>query len=166
MTDYAINQPPRGNYVKGMERILSMPRFSVYRSATLSIPSGVTTAIPWDTFDYDTDGMTAVDPLTGYFATCHTAGLYDFKAWGVWAANASSFRQIQFSKNGGQLYGNIVVTTGTNALVGQVITAHIPLVAGDQVDVVVAQNTGGGLALTPATSADRENGFQACLISL
>lgn len=167
MSDVAINQPPRGNYTNGMDRILSMPRCSVLRAGVLSVANATATPIPWDTRDYDTDGMTAT---LGSRITALTAGLYLFCGWLVWAANATGFREIYLQKTQpGAIvtqFGDGLQTPSSSAVYGQEITKQIQLNAGDYVELVAAQNSGGGLGVVQATGFDRENGFQACCISL
>ena len=83
MSEYALNIPMRGNVTNGMDRITSMPRCKIARTAALSIATGTLVPIPWDTTGpaiscYDTDGMWSATLPTQIFA--RTTGLYAFMA--------------------------------------------------------------------------------------
>lgn len=169
--------PERLNAIRGGDmggdeyRVLNMPRCSVYRTTALNIATGAGQAIPWDQCEYDTDSMTAVSATTGYFIKAKTPGVYLFIGWGVWAFNAASFRQLQFSKNGGAAtYGNSIVQPSGGVATGQHISAYIPLNRDDYVTLVAGQATGGNVAWNGATGVgpvvtSMDNGLQACLVS-
>lgn len=160
----AVNQPPRGNVTTGMDRILSMPRASVYRAAALSLGTGAGgNSIAWDTSDYDTDGMW--DGVGSF--TARTAGVYAFEAWVGFVNDATGYRVVYFRKNGA---GVIRPASDSNPGAASYLylgtSALIYLNAGDAIDVVAVQTTAGALGMDPASATNRVNGFQACLVSL
>lgn len=170
MTSTAIDQPIRGNKMSGRQKILDMPRVSVFRNAGLAPGSGVATIVSWDTVEYDVEGMwSANDPTK---LKCVSAGLYDVNAWGTWAADATVTRRMLITKTTAAgvtaLYfnpGAEIAAVGAGLTTTQQVGFHIPMNAGDYVTLTIQQFTAGGLAFSGATLALRTNGFQACLIS-
>lgn len=156
-------RPIRGNVYgsAGVGAILDVPRCSVYALLAMSIPNNTATAIPWDTPEYNI-GMTSL----GSRIICDTQGVYRFTAWLIWAANATGARILYFRVNGtGSIAYQPAPGVGVASDVGQNITADIPLVAGDYVEVVGVQTSGGPLGVYTPVLPDRWNGFQACLAS-
>lgn len=170
MTDYAINQPPRGNVTAGRERILNLPRAFVYRvAAGFSIPNGgVATAVSWDTMVWDVEGMwSAANPTR---LTCVTSGTYTVQGWIMWPSNSTSFRQLWIVKTtpaGFALIGTEVDPPNASTVVSQSISRPVLLNAGDYVELAAGQNTSGALTLAIGNANSAfDHGFQACLSSL
>lgn len=162
----ASNQSPRGNYVRGVERILSVPRCSLWRAAPLTLVSGTPTSLAWDSVDpaCDADGLN----VGGGRLTPRTAGLYDFNATVGFVNEAAGYRQVNFRKNGAGVYG-IVTDTSPSALSYSYLSTSFKfaLNATDFIDVVITSTAvGAGLGIDPATLTNRVNCFQCCLISL
>lgn len=168
MTSAAQNIPPRGNVTNGVDRILSMPRASVFRSATQLVNAATDTPVSWEVEDYDTDGMWSLASPTRLFG--QTAGLYLVNGWVTWPAEGSSFRQMRIYKYDEQgvfsdAYGNVVVQPSSITITGHEIAKQIPMDRGESVELVVNHNVPAGLSLGAAGVGVRQNGFQACLIS-
>lgn len=176
MVDFVPNLAIRTNGMQKREAIHDMPRASVYRVAAQVVSSGTLFPAGFDTVEYDVEGMwSAVSPSS--FA-CRTAGLWRVTGWWTWDVSAAGQRglliyrtttagtQTLYPGNGILAEGHSIPSNG-----GGLTTPHGPLSydidldAGDTVTMRVSQFTGGNLSITPATSANRYNGFQACLIS-
>lgn len=158
----------RGGQMRGDEyRVLNVPRVSVYRTAALNIAISTITAVQWDTLEYDNDSMW--NASAGGAFRCNTPGLYDAKAWGIFASNATGWREVYLLKTRPDgttvAYDNRIIPAATGAGTSVATGAHITLNHDDTVTALVGQNGASPLAFTVATAADRENGFQACLIS-
>lgn len=157
----------RGNVYgsQGQGEALNVPRASVYRTTALGIPTGTPTLIPWDTVEYDTDGMWR--PGTPSALICVTAGVYRYTCWGSYAnAGDATFRQFYFTKNGLDQRSEIVLTAFNGFRTSLTNSVEFDMDAGDFVQPVFAH----GSATTPlafgvATAATRLNGFQCCLVS-
>jgi hypothetical protein len=153
----------RGNVYgsQGQAEVLDVPRCSVYRATAHNVGTGGTpNQISFDTLDYQSEGMW--NPAAPTHITCLTAGVYLFTGQVVWPSNATNFRNLAFLKNGVTVYGDSYATPSAVTVTGQNTAAHIPLNAGDYVEMYAAQNTGGVLTL-PANP--RWQAASACLIS-
>lgn len=168
--DTALNIPIRGNKMSGRSQILDVPRASVYLAAPglAAIASGANPAATWNTLEYQTESMWDVANPTQL--VIRTAGLYDCVAsWGWPLGAAITLVAIGIRKNGTTVYGDR--TSGANSVAGTVYgtSAQIPLNASDYIEVIVLQINASGppAAVVPlnSTATQRENGFQACLIS-
>lgn len=114
-----------------------------------SIPNGVATALTFDTELWDTDSIhdTVVNPSR---FTAKTPGLYCFHASLDWTPNATGLRQIWWTRNGANLTEFAHVTdegsasAAANRMQGQVT---LQLAAGDYVEFVVYQTSGGALTV-------------------
>lgn len=154
--------PIRKNQIDPLAgNILNLPRVSVFRAAATTLTTGVPLVVTWDTSEYDTDGMW--DGATKF--TAITTGLYAFTAFGDFASSAVGFRQLYFRKNGSGASLIAQVAVSPNGACSLFSGPDIPLAQGDYIEVIVAQTSGGNLAFTAATAANRVNGFQARLVS-
>lgn len=155
-----LNALRGGKMGKDEYRVLNKPRFEFYRVAALNIANGTATPIPWDTRDYDTDGMWSPALPTRF--TCKTPGVYPFYFVLSWAASALGYRQLYFQKTTPAgvvtVYAPSVEQPLTGSVTVQFTSWPIPLNALDYVETVVAQGSGGALAMSVASATDRENG--------
>lgn len=159
----ALNLQPRGNVTRGMDRILDMPRVALICAAAFSTANATNLAVPWDTIEYDTDGMANLSTAASQrLFTCRTAGLYLVAASVGFDANGVGSRQIYLRKNGVGSYAPML--NGPNTYTAT--SASIRLNAGDVVDVIIQQTSGGVLATTAFALPDHLTAIQACLISL
>lgn len=168
MSEAAINQPARGNNVTGIERILSLPRVHVYRNAGLSILDSTPTIIEWDMEVEDNDGMW--NPNYPTIIECRTAAVYAAVAWTNWPSVAGGIRQMRIRVNGGAKFDspiNYIRGPGDGSPdTGTTGPFNFKLGKGDWFELLVEQNTGGGLAFDGSTLMDMTNGFQAWCTSL
>lgn len=130
---------------------------SVYRTANQSINSGTNTAIQFDNEEYDTAGFH--DNATNNTRLgINYSGKYLFTACVQFAAGAGGLRYIFFQRNGLTTIGNqrglflAQVSSAANpvALTSSVI---LPLSAGDYIELLAFQDSGGALNVTAQTYA-------------
>lgn len=162
MTPVAQNTQARGNKIVGIDRILSMPRASIYDNAGQTIATGTGTLIQWDSMEYDTDDMWR----SGFNGlTCRTTGLYAVTCSLTWAANTTGIRQLFLEVNGTTTYPLDVEPASASGTTSNSGSDQIVLNAGDVLQATCAQNSGGNLNLNGGTLSARVNGLKACLIS-
>lgn len=130
-------------------------------SGNQSIANTTPTAHPFDQDVYVCDGMhSAVTNNTRM--TCTTPGKYRLNATILFAPNATGFRQVSFRVNG-TTYIAAATQPGINAGDGNYVnvSSDYQLAAGDYVEVMVYQSSGGALnsvknsAMAPSFCATR-----------
>lgn len=124
------------------------------RITTQSITTGTATLIDHTTEEFDTDGM--VDIATdGEIMTVQTTGTYQLSGACAWAGDATGKRELRISRVAS---GSPIVTFGLdirpNAGAGVAMTNHVAafleaLVAGQELGLVVLQDSGGNLNIDP-----------------
>lgn len=169
-TQLAKNLLVRGNYMVGMDQILSMPRAQVIcttQNITANVLSFVTWNVPSSTpgaSTYDTDGMWS--SATPTRLTARTAGVFLYCADVFWqdSAIAGTYRQILLWKNGASGFGQNIVPGVTSGGIGteQTTAWPIPMNAGDYVEVGVVQSAVNPLQVLGAAGNSM---FAATLIS-
>lgn len=137
------------------------PMCRVYRTTAQSIPSATWTAVTFNAERYDTANMHSTSSNTSRLTVpSGAAGVYQFTASAVFAANGTGGRLIRLRLNTGLVIGGefLYPTSGTY-LTGMLAVAEYKLSAGDFVEVEVYQDSGGALnlnsfsAYTPEFSA-------------
>lgn len=100
---------------------------------------------------FDTDNLhsTTSNP-NNVTITAPTAGKWLIIANAHFAGNSNGQRIIRIRKNGGQIASNVYQPPGANNL-GMTISTIIDLAAGDIVNVVVYQDSGGSLSAGNST---------------
>ncbi len=124
------------------------PRCFVYNSAAISIAtSGAAQALTFNTEVEDTGGMHSTSVNTSRITIpAGGSGWYRFGGCVRFAANATGFREVKIQANGSL---DLVIQRTQNH--GGTDTARVavhgeyPLVAGDYIELVVTQNSGGAL---------------------
>lgn len=132
-------------------------RCSAYNSAAQSIPDSTSTIITYDTEDYDIGSIHSVASNTGRMTIpVGGDGYYAINSTILFAPSAVGSRIARFQKNGTLLiYAQGIVATVSAAQVTTVgIQVTVFLVAGDYIEVVVFQDSGGALN-TGASTAGR-----------
>lgn len=148
----------------GRSKILDKPRAFVYRAATHNIPTGVATAVIWDTVARDVDGMWSIANPTRL--TARTQCTLKVTGWVLWPANAASFRQLSIMRNGVVAFTSIIQPNTVPTATTQELTRDVEMNAGDYVELGATQNTGGVLTLPVSGSASTyDHGLQVCLLS-
>ena len=174
--DRYVPRAIRGNVYGGLGvgDILDKPRARVYRNAGLSVNSATATTITFDAFRYDPDGMwsSTTNPSR---ITCRTAGVYQFVYNQSFVFDANGNRGIWFNVTSGAttwIEGEVMgYPTATSGTWYGTTTSQITLNAGDYVECVCWQASGGAIAIVasdlPTTSPGNRTGCEvmACLIS-
>jgi hypothetical protein len=124
------------------------PRCRVYNSANISITtSGVAQALTFDTEVEDTGAMHSTSVNTSRI-TIPTGGNGWYRMGGCvrFAANSTGFREVKIQANGSvDLVIQRVPNSGGTDDCRVAVHTEYPLVAGDYIELVVAQNSGGAL---------------------
>ena len=128
-------------------------RTRAYNSTTQSITSGADTAVTFDTEDFDVGGLHSTVTNTSRFTVpASGGGLFVMTANVFLAASGTGILSIDWKLNGttkigtGQFIGN----SAANAVQVEHTTFAV-LAAGDYVEVIVNQNSGGPLNIGSAT---------------
>lgn len=125
---------------------LSRPAARLGRTtANQSIPHNTATALAWNAESEDTHN--AHDNLTNASRfTAPVAGLYLVTATVTWNGNSTGTRQIGVRVNGTTTYsGERIGVDGASITFVQSISRMVRLAAGDYVEAVVVQTSGGAL---------------------
>ena len=133
-------------------------RCSAYHNATQSLTNNTITLLNLNSEDFDVGTMhDTVTNNTRVTIPAGNTGIYLVIGGTSFAANATGFRLIQLFKNGNgglPLTGTILsATSGTDRLVFQVTTVQ-SLAAGDYIELVASQTSGGALNVGSATRTD------------
>lgn len=129
-----------------LNAVTNPPRCRIYNSANISLTSGTTAALTFDTEAFD-NGMhsTSVNPSR---ITCPTdgAGWYHIGGCVRFAANATGYREIKIVLNGSQdIHISRLLNNGGTDDVRATIHTFYPLSVGDYVELHATQNSGGAL---------------------
>ena len=129
--------------LEGQERFRGA-RARIYNSANISIATGTSTALTFDTEVYDSDGFHSTSVNTGRF-TIPYSGYYLVGMQARFASNAVGYRQVFPRLNGSGVFGDVVLdAVGTNVTDIAFVTP-IALVAGDYLEFLATQTSGGNL---------------------
>lgn len=134
---YYHDNLPAGPYTQGAR---------VYHSVHVSIPHNTWTAAPFNSEDYDTDGIH--DPVTNNSRlTCKTAGLYYIVGMTEFWENATGFRSSEITYNGIRIADMMVPNIGAVWTTSFLLLTIYSLNVDDYVELRVYQNSGGALLL-------------------
>jgi hypothetical protein len=116
----------------------------VYNSAAIATTSGAVPALTFNSERYDTGGFHSTSVNTERL-TAPTAGLYSIGATVRWEANAAGARQTFLRVNGTTIIDldDRDIDAATNHT--NKVNTEYQLAAGDYVEVLVFQNSGGPL---------------------
>ncbi len=123
---------------------LGAPAVRVYNSGNVSIPDSAETAVTWDTEDFDTDGSHSVSANTSRL-TAPIAGTYIIMAKIGWAAHATGLRNVVIRYNGATRIDDVVDNPPGASTFRQAIITSYHLAAGDYVECMAWQSSGGAL---------------------
>ena len=118
---------------------------ALYNSAAISISSGTTTTVLWDSEDFDTDSFHSTSTNTGRITIpSGKGGKYLFSVTTLFDVNGTGFRGVRFNKNGSvQNYLELPPSSTGNG--GTTLNAIYNLVATDYLEAAVEQTSGGAL---------------------
>lgn len=127
------------------EFLIDPPACSVFHSDDLTAVANATeVALPADSENFDNDGMH--DPVTNNSRiTVQTAGRYLFLANVTFDINSSGYRRLTFRINGTTSHRAMQIAPSPSLETRITATRAFALAAGDYVEVIVAQSSGGSL---------------------
>jgi hypothetical protein len=115
------------------------------RSSVLAIANDTLTAVTFDTETFDTDGYhSTVTNTSRVTIPTGKGGYYLLSSSTYWDSNSSGFRRIRYLINGSTSALNTYTPGTSNANSTQNHTV-VKLTAGDYVEMLVSQNSGGSL---------------------
>tara|TARA_R110000868_G_scaffold11064_3_gene54330 strand:- start:1072 stop:1572 length:501 start_codon:yes stop_codon:yes gene_type:complete len=131
----------------------SPPRCRLTNSANISLTNNLATAVTFDTETHDTGGMHSTSSNTSRI-TIPTggSGMYLIGAGIEFAANATGTRDVNLRINGTTIIASSRATATSATSATRLMTNTIyPLNAGDYVEIMAFQNSGGALNITAAS---------------
>jgi hypothetical protein len=115
------------------------------RSSVLAVANDTLTAVTFDTETFDTDGYhSTVTDTSRVTIPTGKGGYYLLSSSTYWDSNSSGFRRIRYRINGSTSALNTYTPGTSNANSTQNHTV-VNLAAGDYVEMLVSQNSGGSL---------------------
>lgn len=151
------------SYKAGLDWLATdKPRCRLRSTTNVSIPNSSATAVGMDSERFDVGGMHA-GTSSKIIIPSGGGGLYLLGAGGSWASNATGYRQLAIRLNGATL---LVITSGPPRSDGfsiQSLTTTYVLAAGDEIELVAEQNSGGALNLLAASAYSPE--LWACWVA-
>lgn len=129
----------------------------VTRGSTQLIGSGSSTAMSWTSADYQraaADMWIVGDPTK---ITIKTTGKYIVTAFASFVTNTTGYRQFTIRKNGTTADTDAtMVNSGGADETGTSLSCQMSLTAGDYLELLVFQNSGGNLNISNALPAHME----------
>lgn len=111
-----------------------------------TIPNNTATTLLWNSEEYDTDGFHSTTTNTSRLTVPSGKGGYYLVTFAQsWAPNATGLRAYRILKNGSIYRLGTDYIGNSTVYVGNRITCIVPLSAGDYVEAVVRQTSGGDL---------------------
>lgn len=133
-----------------------VPQARVFNSANIAITTGTVTALTFDSERYDNGSLHSTSANTSRL-TAPITGLYMIGGHVRFAANATGTRQVLIRLNGATfLEPDSKANLGAGAAVDFTVTTAYQLVAGDYVELIVFQDSGGNLNVTAAGNLSPE----------
>lgn len=136
-------------YVELADPGWSRPVVRIRRNTSQSIPNNTLTPVTFSTEIFDIGGYWVIGSPT--ILTMPETGLYVFGGSGRWAANGTGTREMGFRRNGTQVLhindNPSAPTIGAANALYHNVTYQYPLDAGDTLELVVRQESGGALNL-------------------
>ena len=139
------------------------PRCRVYNSAAISVANATDQALTFNSERYDTDTMHSTAANTSRI-TFTTAGTYTIKGHVSFAANATGQRTLMVRLGGATILA-VQKTQATSAgSVELTVDTEYAFTAGQYVELVVSQNSGGALDVSAGGNYSPE--FSARLVAV
>lgn len=124
--------------------LLQPPRCRVYNSANISIPDATNTGLTFDTERFDNDTMHSTVSSTGRI-TFTTAGIYEVGANVLFDSNATGVRELFIALGASVTIANMKVDASATEGVSLSVVTEYSFSAGQYIEAVVRQNSGGAL---------------------
>lgn len=116
----------------------------VYNSANISVSNATVTALTFNSERFDTDSIHSTASNTSRL-TATTAGVYQITGHVRWASNATGSRLLYIRENGTAAISYEQIAASVNGEGIMDVTALWKLAAGEYVELVTWQNSGGAL---------------------
>ena len=130
----------------GASKLGALPAVRVANSTSELTSSGLFTAVSFETEQYDNARMHSTSVNTTRL-TATVSGVYDISGQVAWEGNAVGDRELLILKNGGPFVGRSTVTVTSTAALDQQVSAQVNLRAGDYVELLARQSSGGTINL-------------------
>lgn len=151
-----ISAAKLNNVEQGITDAHFQPCARVTHSLAQSISSATNTALAFNTERYDQDGLGTStihdNTVNNTRLICRVAGKYSIGGNVEWAANATGVRDVFLRLNGSAYIAYSRFSTVVASTIQQGIATDWELAVNDYVELVVFQNSGGGLNVN-STSA-------------
>lgn len=136
------------------------PRARVYNSANISIATTTDTTITFDSERFDVGGCHSTSSNTSRLTVPSGGdGLYLITAHIVWESNASGYRRLRLQVNGTTTIAGQFSPTSTGLVFDQSLSTIYQLAAGDYVEMVVRQSSGGAVNVLRSNALSPEMSF-------
>ncbi|MEU9975085.1 hypothetical protein [Streptomyces sp. NPDC051014] len=134
-----------------LDFLMNPPRCNAYSSG-VSLTSGTSTLITFDSEAWDTDNMHSTTTNTSR-VTISTTGQYLVSFYARFPSNATGYRQLNLRLNSGGSSGggstwstiNVAAVNGSSTFVTR--TLELSCVAGDHYEIFAMQNSGATMTL-------------------
>ena len=137
------------------------PHCRVYKSTATSIATATATALTFNSERYDVGGCHSTSSNTGRLTVpSGEAGKYLAGFHGSWDVNGTGYRQAYIRLNGTTIIGVDTKMAVTGAGTEHSVVTEYALVAGDYLEVVVTQTSGGALNMESASAYSPEFWFR------
>lgn len=135
------------SYLK--DRVDNPPRARLSHSTTQSLTSGADTALAWDSEADDSAALHDTSTNNSRITIpTGEGGWWLFSAAVEFTAHASGERKLSLRVGGSSDYAYEAVGAAASGVTRLGVTAHLALAAGQYVEVIAAQNSGGALTVT------------------
>jgi hypothetical protein len=121
-----------------------LPAVRVTNSGDEATSDGVYATMTFNTSQYDNAAMHSSSTNTSRL-TARTTGVYDISGQVAWTGNAVGTRELIIMKNGAAFIGRSSIAANTTSVVEQQVSAQVDLRAGEYVELLARQNSGGQL---------------------
>lgn len=128
----------------GVANWAAQPACRVYNSTNISIPGVNITVLTFDSERYDTGGLHSTSSNTSRL-TCVVPGKYRIFGHCEYTQNGTGIRGLHIYVNGSLSIAETYVSAISTAHQGMTATTEYALAAGDYVELVAYQSSGGNL---------------------
>lgn len=116
-----------------------------FRNTTQAIANNSFVALSFSSVNFDTDVFWAVGNPTRLTVPGTLAGQFIIIAEVQWANSATGYRELTIRKNGATILANLQGPAEAGGTCEQILTCLATLVAGDYIELLVNQLSGGSL---------------------
>lgn len=116
-----------------------------WRGSTQALGNGAFVAISFSAVNFDTDSFWAVGNPTRLTVPLGLGGQYVISGEIDWASSATGPRELTLRKNGTTTLANLIGPAEAGGTCAQNIVTVAPLVAGDYIELLGNQGSGGSL---------------------